>query len=728
MFSQVLSSTIGSLTPLWSNSIVKNFELGVEYNIAINMILAEIVKFSTSYITDTISIIFVLIMASLLIIKKYSLINMSYFKFYNKNAVTLMYQDGENTKISDEFRAINDLLIEKYNVNKIRYVGNNKMNINVVVDSVDDIKLENNIVASVKNEDNTTSIILKSTNKHTDIKKFIRDATNIYTNNTKHKMVLIGNEVNNKYQYPEIMIHLTYVITKKYNTNNLLVMTNLNNSTNCDNDRKENEKNENAKEDYIERDTKKNDIYLLGSCKDVHLIDDIYITIERYNDIVKYILSATTTDIALFVNNASELYNELRAYESYKYHIRMTGSDYIYYDDRYANIIKYPESMIAVSHNLITIHNINKYRLIDLHGKQKKIICDIDYIKINEMVFKIISNVKTSHWNRKTEITYTIESNTVDVGEYVKKCIAEYNDYVNNEKAETLYYFKYIGICNGTLNFKHRILCNKDESCESFDNIFNEHTNMLKNDIDQLNNKNYYKKTGIRRKKAYLFYGEPGCGKNACVNAMAYYGKRHIIDISFANIKTNSEFIDIMSLSEINGISFNRNEIIFMFDEMDIGLESIGKEAPKEKNFTIVIDKDDDEDDKSSNFTKLDSYDKLSYGCILSQLDGTGTCEGVIYVGMTNNIKKIPVALKRSMRLTPIHFKNLRKCDVISIIENNFEFKIPKELHQHIPDGIINAAKLRASCEKYTSLRQTDLPIFLNELRQNVSECDYDDE
>ena len=49
------------------------------------------------------------------------------------------------------------------------------------------------------------------------------------------------------------------------------------------------------------------------------------------------------------------------------------------------------------------------------------------------------------------------------------------------------------------------------------------------NDIKRLRDIEYYQKNGIKRKKGYLFYGHPGCGKTLSVIAMALEDNRHIL-------------------------------------------------------------------------------------------------------------------------------------------------------------------------------------------------------
>lgn len=59
--------------------------------------------------------------------------------------------------------------------------------------------------------------------------------------------------------------------------------------------------------------------------------------------------------------------------------------------------------------------------------------------------------------------------------------------------------------------------------------MHNEHTQMFINDINKLKDIEYYKEHGLKRKKGYLFHGEPGCGKTSTVVAIALYDERHIV-------------------------------------------------------------------------------------------------------------------------------------------------------------------------------------------------------
>ena len=131
---------------------------------------------------------------------------------------------------------------------------------------------------------------------------------------------------------------------------------------------------------------------------------------------------------------------------------------------------------------------------------------------------------------------------------------------------------------NDELKFYSNILSEKNsdnELFETFDKMHNEHVETLKKDMDRLKNIEYYKKHGLKRKIGYLFHGMPGCGKTASVVAMALYDSRHIIEIPFSLLITHNELEQILNITNINNIEINYNNVIFMFDEIDIDMINI---------------------------------------------------------------------------------------------------------------------------------------------------------
>jgi DNA replication protein DnaC len=177
-------------------------------------------------------------------------------------------------------------------------------------------------------------------------------------------------------------------------------------------------------------------------------------------------------------------------------------------------------------------------------------------------------------------------------------------------------YIKYYYNANGEVKCAGRII-NK-----TFDNIYLDGgiIDDLKKDLDTFrDSKETYDKYGIRYKRTYLFYGEPGTGKSSLSLAISNYTKRDVLSVNMSKDMTDSNLITLVS---------NRpNKSIILFEDIDCLLDDINrKEESKEKEV------------------------KISLSCILNILDGIYTPNDVIFIITTNNLDKIDDAIKRKGR------------------------------------------------------------------------------
>ena len=721
MFAQVLSSTLSSLSPLWSNEIVKSMSLSNEYSMAINMILTETIKYISEHLTDEISMGLIIFTSFICILSYYriSFINWSRIFAQCKSVTTVGTEKNDKGVISfscsKAFKSLNLMLIHKYNFKNLKYLKDT--NFDIIVNDVTDCELEKDLYVTVKHDlqnKDTIYIILSSYNRN--IHQIIQESINLYDDdNKKYKLTLVGNEDNGTtYNYPITMKYITYTLVNIYKMEKLKILDEIqmknNDRMSMSDEKTDKVKNatntsKEALNDSVQslEDDLKN-IYLLEDCKNFPLENDTFLTIERSNNIVTYTLVSDTTNLQDFLKQCINYYKQDISISEYKYALKISGFEKITTD---SSSIKYPKSLIALCHTLIQSGAVNNFRMVEVDSQPVKIIDKITNLAFNGIIINTIRKVQTqNYWDSFMHVTYILKSDTVNLNEYIKGCEEEYVTYLNEKNDNILYYFKYLGKFNNELKFSKTILSGpKNMLYETFDNIYNEHTDILKKDIMKLKDLEYYTKTGLRRKKSYLFHGEPGCGKNASVTAMALFDNRHIIDVPFGILQYNSELNELMNLSSINGISFKKEQIIMMFDEMHTGLLKITSNQLTEQN--EEKDKQTKEDAifnaitndvvsaKSSNTT----YDTLDLGCVLSLLDGIGNYGGIIYVGLTNYIDKIPLPLKRSLRLTPVYFTYLRRDDVVSIINSFFEIMLTDEQINYIPDRKITPAKLRLLCE-----------------------------
>jgi len=187
-------------------------------------------------------------------------------------------------------------------------------------------------------------------------------------------------------------------------------------------------------------------------------------------------------------------------------------------------------------------------------------------------------------------------------------------DYIDTNYGSN--YIKYYYNANGEVKCAGRII-NK-----TFDNIYLDGgiIDDLKKDLDTFrDSKQTYDKYGIRYKRTYLFYGEPGTGKSSLSLAISNYTKRDVLSINMSKDMTDSNLITLVS---------NRpNKSIILFEDIDCLLDDINRnEESKEKEV------------------------KISLSCILNILDGIYTPNDVIFIITTNNLDKIDDAIKRKGR------------------------------------------------------------------------------
>ncbi len=288
-----------------------------------------------------------------------------------------------------------------------------------------------------------------------------------------------------------------------------------------------------------------------------------------------------------------------------------------------------------------------------------------------DVVFDIITTEGGENKQTVTDIILRSQTKTVaDLEKIIEKILEEYNLEKLEKERNLLHHYIYMGNKGEAKNsFKKTVISDLNRksttSPETFDHIFNEHKEKLIAGVDRLNDIGYHRRHGLKRKKGFLFHGEPGCGKTYTVMALANYTKRHIVEIPMSRVKTNAELEDILAVDFAE-----KKDIIFLFDEIDCDSSATGDRGKVQK-----VGDDD-----------FENPDKLSLGTILSRLDGIGNYDGALFVATTNCIEKLDKALYRHGRLTPIHFDYSRKEDIQAIIENDFETKLSAKQVEALPD------------------------------------------
>jgi hypothetical protein len=383
-----------------------------------------------------------------------------------------------------------------------------------------------------------------------------------------------------------------------------------------------------------------------------------------------------------------------------------------YQDDKYSTCSDYTPNYM--------INNVKDIQIYD----------DI-YISVctNEISIEQKSSISTSNSSLTTQIIMKLKSynhDTIYIQNFINNCIISYDRYISDINNDKIYHFIYQGKIANRLTFSTRILSDYTNSeylnYETFNCIFHSNKDKIIKDINRLKDIEYYKKTGLKRKKGYMFYGKPGTGKTSTVMAISNYDRRHIIEVPLNRVKTNNELEAIMNLNQINNIKFKPDNIIIFFDEIDIGM-NLNKDYYK-----LEIFNNDDKlknENNDDEYCKVTSKDKLSFGTLLSRLDGIGNYYGLIMIATTNSIKNIDKSLYRDGRLSLIKFNYASINDIKNIIEYYYSEPLDSNLIEKLKilDNKISHAKLRYRLEEFTN----PIELINNLLKLNKTDNESSD-
>jgi ATP-dependent 26S proteasome regulatory subunit len=745
MFTEQILSSLINIIPFWSSNIVLLFGLGNEYTVALNLILTQLLKLSFEKINDAVCVM--LILTCFIIIGMYKFGFKLNINLFEKKIIELtgIEPDGDDKLIySNKINIINHYLINITKIKNIRYHNdaiiliNNLINYNIYKNiylNITRVKRENGTLVTYKLWSYTDNIDL-----------FIKELEDTLKNVTNSQIILIGDESNSKVSYPTPIHALNYYISINYkfpnfkcmlnneqnfdtSSQNNILLTNTNNNNNNNNNTNTNNTNTNTNTNNT---TKLNYHYTIDNMTNFKLFnDDILLTVYRETNRVYYnIQSINNNDCKDWIDKITNIYNKTVTKELTN-KLLLTGMELIWNDTTNYKKYYYSKSMWAL--NWYVIEQLNYQHFECANGSlmvYNYILEPITFLKLEEDLYLTItktprhsehSSITTKYTtiNQNTDVVYTLYSNTKNIKNILDNYLTEFNKFNNNVSNNTIYHFIYNGLKDNNLMFTTKILSienTNQELFETFDKLHNEHIDRIKKDIDKLKDLNYYKLHGLKRKKGYLFHGIPGCGKTSTVVSMALYDKRHIIEIPFSLLSKQDEFEKIMNLTNINDIEVNKNNIILLFDEIDIGMTKIGN-----RNNNIPDNDNDTAINMNNVITQMltcptspeSALQDINLGTLLSKLDGIGNYNGLIIVATTNYIEKLDPALYRELRLTPIKFEYLRKIDCIKIIQSYFGINYNINLNDIIKDRIITPTKLITLCQQH---EDTEVDTFFNKI------------
>jgi hypothetical protein len=377
-------------------------------------------------------------------------------------------------------------------------------------------------------------------------------------------------------------------------------------------------------------------------------------------------------------------------------------------DDRGKCKIYFCNFIYAISHKLYSTNKVKIITYIDtdesyiLNTEAKNVQIEDDlYLDIRKANKENESEKKTTTF---TLTTFVIKSKTKTIEqivEIINTYVVDYKNFVENKSKNKLFHFVYEGEDSyGESKWTYSVFSDtssKDTSnFETFEHIFSDNKTLLINEIEHLKDKEFFRRTGLRRKAGFVFYGPPGCGKTSSIGCIANFDNRHILEIPMNRVKTNKQLEKIMNVKEIRGIGLQKNNILMVLEEIDKAFDSLFNFRKNVLSANVLsanvlsLNKDnnsnsvnDETDEKSLNST-LTIGDELNLGTLLSRLDGIGNYDGLFIVATTNHIEKLDSALCRHGRLTPVYFDYASKENILNMIEHFYQISLTSDQKTNI--------------------------------------------
>lgn len=291
--------------------------------------------------------------------------------------------------------------------------------------------------------------------------------------------------------------------------------------------------------------------------------------------------------------------------------------------------------------------------------------------------------------------------------DYINNLREQYTIYFMNDFGEKLYYFSQIPPKKEPVRkygdepqHKQFVTFNKNlfSTYRTFKNIYLTQKEEIVNRVNFfMNNEKWYHDQGITHTLGFLFYGKPGCGKTSTIKAIANVTQRHIIAISLANVKTNTQLKNL----------FYSDEIIVEYHDPNSSnstgtsqTKSLIHNIPINKRLYVFEDIDCDTDiTHKRNFETHPSSDteddKITLASLLNILDGILEVPGRMTIFTTNHPEILDPALVRPGRVDiTINFEEAsRECSV-EMFNNFFNLKLDEQLYHQIPDRVLTPAEI----------------------------------
>lgn len=364
--------------------------------------------------------------------------------------------------------------------------------------------------------------------------------------------------------------------------------------------------------------------------------------------------------------------------------------------------------------------------------------------EISDGIFmEILQKDISSNQSERSEINivlFSTKKSSIELLKFYEELKAEYEKFKFNKSGKM---FIYEGSKQGKLQFS---CCDIDKS-QTFENIFVSNKNKIISTIKNLENVEFYKKFGLKRKVGQLYVGPPGTGKTCATTAIANMTGRTPVYIPISRITENKEIQKIFYDKCFNGIKYKLDELIFVIDELDSYLPSQKlkktSDLKQSDNMSddsmkqmlsglmpnIVINTQNKELGQTIN-TEETKNDTFNIGLLLNMLDGNIDQDGMIVVATANSYDGFESGIYRTGRLELIEFEYMGRNDISNMINFYYSTNITPEQYDKIRDDkIIESLVIKNLCISYLKDKNNnidelidDINLLKNDLQTKVSD------
>jgi AAA+ superfamily predicted ATPase len=189
---------------------------------------------------------------------------------------------------------------------------------------------------------------------------------------------------------------------------------------------------------------------------------------------------------------------------------------------------------------------------------------------------------------------------------------------------------------------------------ETFDFIVSPHKQKIVALLDRLNDKEWYRVHGERRKQGFAFTGKSGTGKTKIAVAMSLYLNRHVVIVDCKRIEKIEHLETILNKDKIGNIDVTHENLLYLFEEFSMKVfddkQKIVLNASASTSTCSKVE------EKTTTSLSPSVREGLDINAFLSILDGPRKCDGLLFVATTNE-EKLDPRIVRDGRLTLFQFE-----------------------------------------------------------------------